>query len=210
MSRMVDLVGQKFDRLTVLKRVGSRYSHHIWQCKCDCGELKEISGISLKKGLSRSCGCLAREGNNKSHGLAKTRQYKIWANMLKRCNNPKGNRYYIYGGKGIKVCDNWLKFESFWNDMKKGYSDNLSIDRINNNGNYEKNNCRWATKYEQMNNRSNSVFVTYNNETKTLSQWARKIGMNYDLLRLRIFTYKWPIEEAFTISPDVWHKGNRL
>lgn len=135
----------------------------------------------------------------KTHGLSKTRPYRIWSHILNRCNNSKDVGYDLYGGRGITVCDRWLTFENFWEDMKQGYADSLSIDRINNNGNYEIENCRWATAKEQRHNRrldKNARLIIYNGQTKTLMQWSKELGMGFATLRFRID--RWPIERAMT------------
>ena len=117
--------------------------------------------------------------------------------MLQRCNNPNNRQYHHYGGRGIKVCDNWLTFEGFLADMGIK-SDGMSLDRIDPNGNYCKENCRWATNYTQQNNKRNNTFVEYNGKVQTLAQWARELDINYDTLVDRISRYGWSAERALT------------
>lgn len=159
MSKLINLVDKNYGRLLVVKRNPENIGKHSARiCKCDCGSAKTVRGDHLRNGLIRSCGCLEvenrNEGANFIHGGSKTRLYSIWCGMHKRCNNQNTRAYSNYGGRGIGVCDSWSDFEKFrdW-ALSNGYSDSLSIDRINNDGNYEPSNCRWATPMVQANNR---------------------------------------------------------
>lgn len=200
MGTFIDLTGQRFGRYTVICRSKDQISKNgsrstMWKCRCDCGNVKSVHARSLMAGQVVSCGCYKKEHNrtrNMTHGATlngkPTRLYKIWDGMKARCYNPKKNYYPIYGGRGITMCDEWrYSFESFrdW-ALANGYNDSLTIDRIDNNGNYCPENCRWATISQQNNNKSTSHFLTFNGETKTLMQWAEATGFNFHALSSRL------------------------
>lgn len=197
MAKFIDLTGQKFNKLTVVSRAESRRQPSgklvtYWKCKCDCGNITEVKACDLKDGHTISCGC-----SHIKHGYAnKERLYDIWKNMKRRCYDPKNKRYEQYGGKGIIVCKEWLdNYMNFRNwAMSNGYNDNLTIDRINVNGNYEPNNCRWATMSEQQNNVTRNRILKYKGEEKTMSEWAKKYNIPYSKFNKRI-QMGWNIEK---------------
>ena len=170
-----DILGEKFGKLTVVEfagfyveKDGKRQSK--CKCKCDCGNEVIVLRSSLKKGHTTSCGC-SRKGINTKHGHCRDRIYIIWGNIKNRCLNPNISAYKHYGGRGVTVCDEWKEFQPFYDwAMATGYSDDLTIDRIDVNGNYEPSNCRWANKKTQANNKTTSRYITYNGKTQTLSQ----------------------------------------
>src|SRR5215207_4952752 len=150
---LIDLTGKTYGKLTVLKYNGHNFHRAImWLCQCSCGNIKSVIGSELKRGRVRSCGCLFRY-NNLTHGRSYTYEYQCWADMLQRCNNKNSNNYKYYGARGITVCERWRKFENFYADMGERPNDNYSLDRINNDGNYEPNNCRWTTTDIQAQNK---------------------------------------------------------
>ena len=187
-----NLIKQRFGRLVVIGFL-TRNNLIYWECRCDCGNGTEVSTGNLKSGGTQSCGCLIKEILKKQqkpiHGMSKSRPYRIWTHMKERCENKKRKDYKNYGGRGIKVCDRWKgSFEFFWEDMKEGYSDNLTIDRKNNNGNYEKFNCRWISQKEQGNNTRVNKLITYKGKTQTQSQWSDKLNIHRCLLAYRLKT----------------------
>lgn len=181
----MNLTGQKFGRLTVIELLSERKNaEKVYRCKCDCGNYTNVRSGSLKQGLTRSCGCLGREqviSCNTTHGKRYTRIYGIWKTMKTRCNNKNSPKYKNYGSRGIVVCDEWRNdFEAFYNwAMNNGYRDDLSIDRIDNDGNYSPDNCKWSTPKQQVRNRRNTVCLTYNRETKSLAEWCEILNLNY-------------------------------
>lgn len=191
--------GDKFGRLTVVSCIGKNAKGRwLFLCKCDCGKETAVLGKSLKSGNTKSCGCYRLEAgiaSNTTHGMSKTKLYRIWASMKDRCLRPKSTAFYKYGGRGITVCEEWLDFENFraW-AMANGYEEGLSIDRVNPNGNYEPSNCRWVTMQEQAHNKRTSVFITYNGETHTLKQWSEIVGVNYYTMQNRYKAGKSPAE----------------
>lgn len=199
--KLRDLTGQKFGKLTVIKR-SDRKDHVYWICQCDCGNIKEVLSGNLTMGYTVSCGCYGAEQRRKSrtsHGGYGTRLYHIWASMKDRCFNRNCTPYMNYGGRGITVCDEWK--ESFINfrewAYKNGYKDDLTIDRIDNNGNYEPKNCRWVSRKVQNNNTRANVYITIDGETKTMSQWCEEKGLDYNTIIKRRY-HGWSDVDAIT------------
>lgn len=205
--RTKDIKGKKYKSLTVLnitdKRIGGSVA---WECICECGNKVLVSSGNLNSGHTSSCGCHKKMTSSKlcsklftKHGHAKSDKisgtYNSWKKMLDRCNNPKNNYYKNYGGRGISVCKEWYDFNVFLADMGERPI-GKTIDRIDNNGNYEPLNCRWATNYEQHNNKSNNHIITYDCMNLTISQLANKTGINRGKLYRRINRLGLSVEKA--------------
>jgi len=212
-GKFIDLTGQKFNRLAVVRFVGrDDQGQSVWECICDCGNKKIAAGYNIKKGSVKSCGCLRAEkssitaGQNRiiKHGRTGTSEYRSWQNMKKRCYDQNDQYYYCYGAKGVIVCERWLNdFKAFLEDMGERPSKNHSLDRYpNKTGNYERYNCRWATMKEQQNNKTDNRILEYNGEKMTVAQWADKIhvdlGINRHTIYSRLTKYKWSVEKSLT------------
>lgn len=196
----IDFTGKKFGRLTALKEVKKDHAY-LWVCLCICGNKKAIYSGSLRAGLTKSCGCLMKERKTsgaKTHGASTTRIYWIYRGILNRCQNKNVKCYKNYGGRGIKCF--WKTFEDFYKDMGSTYTDELTIERVDVNGNYCKKNCKWITMEKQALNRRNSHFLTYNGKTQTMTEWANEIGIPNGNLWNRIVNLKWPVEKALTYN----------
>lgn len=209
MSHCINLVGNKYNRLLVVGKTDKRTKDGcvLWQCVCDCGNKVLVSTTNLKSNHTKSCGCIKDELIKTlskkyctTHGKRNTRLYNIYQHMRARCYNINNKDYNSYGGRGIKICDEWKNdFLSFYNwSMNNGYQDDLTIDRIDVNGNYEPKNCRWATRLVQNNNKRNLHYITYKGVTKTLSEWCTYFNLNYNTIERRINHFNWSIEKALT------------
>jgi len=215
-----DLTGQRFGRLKVLKlEKKDKHYNLFWLCECDCGNKKVIRGSGLKANLTKSCGCLSVELSTKrlneatkTHGFAnKERLYEIWKNMKRRCYDKTNKRYENYGGKGVSVCEEWkndyLVFRKW--AFSKGYNENLTIDRIDVNGDYEPSNCKWSTLAEQMNNQTKNRFLTYRGKTMTMSQWADYLGLTYGAINHRV-QRNWSMERIVNTPMRKRLKGDTV
>lgn len=186
-KKIKDLTGKKFGMLTVIGLQDTNSRKTYWVCQCDCGNIKVVRSDSLQSGAIRSCGCMkkAQEKINltkhHSHKMSGTRIYHIWRGMKDRCYNVHSPSYYRWGGRGITICDEWKdNFSAFYSwAMENGYSENLTIDRIDNNGNYEPSNCRWATMEEQSRNRQSNVVIQIGNSKRTLKEWCEIFELEY-------------------------------
>jgi hypothetical protein len=203
--RCKDIRGQTFNRLTAIEPA-QRPKH--WLCRCRCGTLAIVSGKQLRNGMSRSCGCLSREASaataiaRSTHGHSRggkvSTEYKIWDGMITRCHSPAGLANPNYGGRGIKVCHRWrYSFKAFFSDMGPRPSKLHTIDRINNNGDYEPDNCRWATRSEQASNRRSSQLLSFMGKTMTTKQWAIETNLPAGTIYQRIGR-GWTAEMALT------------
>lgn len=168
-------------------------------CKCECGNVKLVAGDALKRGLTKSCGCLQREIGaqnaqaNKTHGMEGTRTYRCWANMIQRCTNPKNSKWARYGARGISVCDKWKTFAGFFEDMGECPL-TFTIERKQNDANYTKENCCWLPHAKQARNRSNNRILNFNGVAKLAVEWAEVLGVSYGTLRMRLHR-GWSIEQ---------------
>jgi len=199
--KKLDLTGQRFGRLTVLKEAGrTKWKQIIWHCLCDCGNYKNIVSFSLKNGDSKSCSCFSREEaarRETTHGLSKTSTFHIWHTMRAQCYNINASSYYLYGARGIKICKRWHKFENFISDM--GIRPiGKSIERRNNNKGYFPENCYWATRKEQSRNTRRNRLITYKNKTFCIAEWEERLNFSKKLIWQRLFRDHWSIEKALT------------
>jgi hypothetical protein len=196
----MDLSKQKFGRLQPISSFHDGKMRR-WNCVCDCGKTTTSRCHDLVRGNSTSCGCLNAENRLKGvtkHGMSYTRQYGIWHALFDRCYRPACPGYKDYGARGITICDRWKEsFENFWEDMKDGYADDLTIERKDSNGNYEPSNCRWATRMEQQNNRRSNRRYTALGFTGTAAEWGRRVGLPKETIISRI-KGGWSVEKAVT------------
>lgn len=189
-SFKIDLTGQRFGRWTVLEFVPNEKNVSYWKCRCDCGNISDVEVSTLKRGISKSCGCLRSELESErmkiknpaqiKHGGKGTRLYRIWKGMRQRCYNPNSNHYPSYGGRGITICKEWVNDFSALKEwaLSSGYSDELSIDRIDNNKGYSPENCQWTGVKTQCRNRRSNVNIEYNGQQITLTEASEKTGIN--------------------------------
>lgn len=203
MRKPIDMVGKRFGRLTVLSRAGrDKHRNTQWLCRCDCGVITVVLGGNLRRGYTKSCGCFNKKtarDRATTHGGSGSRLYHIRTNMIQRCYNTNIPEYPRYGGRGITVCKEWRESFAAFRDwaLANGYSDSLSIDRIDNEKGYSPENCRWVDEIQQANNKGNSHRITFNGETHTIAEWARLIGVPSTRIRDRL-RLGWSIEKALT------------
>jgi hypothetical protein len=206
-KRVKDVTGERFGHLVVIersKREENQNGYHArWLCRCDCGNFTIVRGTSLRRGLARSCGCKFRTVAVTTHGKSKTREWRIWASMKARCNNPNNEAFENYGGRGISVCKRWEEsFEAFWEDMGPRPSDSHSIDRINNDGNYEPGNCCWTTNTVQCRNRRSNRLLTFNGKTQSVAEWADELGIKSQVIANRL-RRGWSVEATLATPVDI-------
>ena len=200
MGARVDLAGQRFGRLMVLEECGRKNGGVVWRCQCDCGNITEVRSNHLRKGAVVSCGCYNREVIS-VHDQTHTRLYRIWRCMRERCNNPASQEAERYGGRGIKVCKEWDDFEKFYEwAYANGYEEkakrgDCTLDRIDNDGDYEPSNCRWADMKVQGRNRRNNRMLTFGGETHCMTEWAEMLGIKPSTISTRL-RRGWSVEDA--------------
>jgi hypothetical protein len=191
-GKPLNLIGEKYGRLTVLEKLPERRNRRVvWLCRCDCGNYDQVPTGELRSGKHLSCGCYQRERASQAsltHGQTKTRLYRIWCAMIKRCENENAEGYENYGGRGISVCGSWRNDFAVFRDwaLSHGYSEKLTIERNDVNGNYCPENCRWATRDEQMNNTRRTRHFEHNGETHTLREWSEITGIPFTRLKGRL------------------------
>lgn len=218
MNKEENVIGRKYNRLLILEELYN-YNRRTFLCLCDCGIYKKVALNVLKSGNTKSCGCYSkykssqRKGvsntHNIVHGMINTSEYKSWCSMKERCYNVNNKKYKDYGGRGITICDMWLNsFENFYADMGAKPSESHSIDRIDVNGNYEPNNCRWATKKQQSNNKRNNIFYEYKNKKMTLGDISELVNVSYQLLWNRIHKQKMSLEDAIKYNNKLYLYNN--
>lgn len=203
MSQFIDLIKKRFGKLTVVRRVTNTKDNKArWLCLCDCGSKKNIIGCDLRNGHTKSCGCLhimISKQQSITHGHSQngkpSKTYMLWTSIKQRCTNPNFKQYKDYGGRGIAVCERWENsFESFLEDMGEVPVKN-QIDRIDNNGDYCKTNCRWTTPKQNSRNRRDNRLITHNEETQCLAAWEEKTGISCATIRWRL-NHDWLTEKA--------------
>lgn len=201
MGQFRDLTGERFGKLLVIERNGyNRHHQLLWLCECECGNKKSVLGMCLSRGDTQSCGCLQKEAIakvNYRHGMRNTPIYAIWRSMNQRCYDKNSHAYNRYGGRGINVCERWQLFENFYADMgdkEKG----MSLERLNNDGDYSPENVIWATAKEQANNRRSNVVLEHNGKKQTMKQWCDELSLNIGTVWSRLNVYKYSVEKALT------------
>jgi len=192
---MEDLTGKVFKRWTVLKFAGkNKHNADVWECKCKCGTVKNVVGYSLRNGDSRSCGCYKLDNpGHFIHGGRRERLYIIWKTMRRRCNAKTSAKYSNYGGRGFAIIDEWSNYSVFrdW-ALLNGYGDNLTIERIDVNGNYSPENCKWITKSDQSKNKTNTIMFEINGVIKPFFEWCEIYGVPYQRAHLRFRRGQFP------------------
>lgn len=210
-------IGKQYAHLLILKEIPTaKYETRKVLCRCDCGTEKIVDFENVISGHTKSCGCYKRTlliDRSTTHGMSNTRLYKVWGLMIQRCYDKNSRAYKGYGGRGITVCDEWLDNFVEFHDWaySHGYNERAAymectLDRIDVNGNYCPENCRWVDAKEQCNNKTTNRKITFNGETHTIAEWAKKYNINYTTLFCRLFKLGWTVEEALTIRPVIGGK----
>lgn len=207
MSKKIEIKnGEKYGFLTIIKEqlpIKNTHNRMIrkFLCKCDCGLMSTPTINALRTKRTTSCGCRIEINRTKSitkHGMYGSKVYLVWMNLIQRCTNPNNTTYKDYGGRGIKVCNEWLKFKNFYKDMGEPKIKNMTLERINNDLGYNKNNCKWDTRKVQSRNKRNNNLITFNKETKPIATWAEEFNLNYFTLYMRLMKYNWSVKKALS------------
>jgi len=213
MGAFINMVGRKYNRLMAISIAG-KGACHKYLFRCDCGVEKVLKGYSVRYGQTKSCGCLKNEKareNFRTHGLGKSSEYSIWISMKQRCYNKNSCGYKNYGGRGISVCDKWVNnYAAFLQDMGARPDSTYSIERRNNDGNYEPENCYWLKRSKQGLNKRNSRRIVLFGEKKCIREWCNLFNLRYGLLEERVIKIKWPIDERIVCKYPVGHRHSRL
>jgi len=190
----MDFKGRRFGKMTVIRKSSTEY----WMCVCDCGKTRHVRERNLE--TTPSCGC-SHKHVREAHGSYKTTEYRAYIRMIERCRNPDSQSYEHYGARGISVCDRWLfSFQNFIDDMGRKPSPSHEIDRVDNDGDYEPSNCRWATRKQQTNNTRRNVNITARGETHTIAEWSEITGLDASTIRSRLLRYGWTQEQSVSTT----------
>lgn len=212
MSKFIDLTGQRFGRLIVIKQVGkNKWGRTNWLCLCECGRETLVCTGDLNIGRTKSCGCLRKEKcdiANTTHGYSKEKIYKIWAAMIQRCTNPNNKQWKDYGGREIMVCERWIKPENFIKDMIKKWKPGLTLERRNNDKGYFPENCYWATWEEQQRNTRKNHLITCFGKTQCIAAWSEETGIPTKIISWRI-DRGWTPNRALTIPVKKYKKRKK-
>lgn len=212
MSNKLDLTGQQFGFLTIIGTAPNNGIFTRWLCKCQrCGIEKVMRTMTIKHPQNKSCGCYRNDRNkigNRIHGLSSKRLYKIWIGMKCRCYNPKNSAYHNYGARGIAICNEWKMFLPFYQwAISNGYTEGLTIERIDVNGDYWPDNCTWIPKREQSYNMRSNRMITFKGVTKSIHEWSIETGLSIGVIRGRVDILKWGLEDVFSKPKGIYTKG---
>lgn len=210
MSKFIDITGNRYNHLTVIRRLDNASNGvAVWECLCDCGNITQVRGTNLKSGAVKSCGCLRKTTKpTLRHNMSNTRLYRKWASIKSRCKDPNNKDY---GQRGIKMCEEWAtSFEAFmeW-AVSNGYSDDLTIERIDVNGDYCPENCTWIPWEKQQGNRRICRAIEHNGKTQNLAEWCRELGLSYSAIHNRIYKLGWSFERAISESVHIEKRNKK-
>lgn len=210
-NRFINLTGKQFGRWSVFEKTGSTTNGTaLWRCVCQCGSVRDVKSSRLLAGRSKSCGCLSKEvakNQKTTHGMSRTALYKLWSSMKARCGNPRAMNYSMYGGRGITVCNRWKKFENFYADMHPRPV-GTTLERMDNNKGYSPENCRWATPFDQGQNKRNNRLYEIHGSIYTLSDVSRKFRIPINTFRSRLVR-GWKAQDAATLPIVARHRNNK-
>ena len=202
--KRIDLSGKRFGKLTVQRIASAENGIIVWECLCDCGNVSLVRGSNLRTGAVKSCGCSKRTSpRNRTHGESQSKLYRHWKSMIYRCTRPSDRAYKWYGGRGIKVCDEWQTYEGFKDWVQRTRPDETyTVERVDVDGDYCPGNCTWIPMSKQANNRTSCVRICHKGVTKNLTEWCRELGLEYKLVHNRMFKLGWDFERAISTAVD--------